>query len=162
MTQNFFADSDFLTGLFVRRDSRHTMSEKIFNYLQQNELISGLSDLHISNYIIVEVIHNLQGKQIPYVKIIEHYKTLNHCHVFHVKPKEIEQAFQTKLAPYCNHRTHNPPPIGLVDATTLVVMDKKRINSLISFDEGFDKIPDIFIRIKDTDVIDQRLLNYYK
>ena len=161
MTRNFFADSDFLTGLLVRRDSRHTLSKNIYRYLQTNELISDLSDFHISNYIIMEVLHNLQGKKIPFATIIEIYDRLKECHVFHVKPKEIQLAIDTKLAPYCNHRTHEPPPIGIVDATSLIVMDKTRIGSIISFDDGFDKLPDIFIRIKDTYVIDQRILSYY-
>jgi predicted nucleic acid-binding protein len=162
MNSNFFADSDFLTGLLAKRDSRHDISQKIFDYLIETKLISSISDFHISNYIIMEVIHNLQGKKIPFVTIVKDYNTLIGCHVFQIKPKEIDLALQTKLAPYCNHRTHNPPPIGLVDATSLVVMDKKRINSLISFDEGFGKLPDIFIRVTDTDVIDQRILSYYK
>lgn len=159
MRRNFFADSDFLTGYFSRRDEWHELAIRIFRYLQRTRLISDLCDFHISNYVIMEVLHNLQNKEIPFQQIEDTYETLNQCHVFHVKPRDIEQAFETKLKPYLNHRTQSPP-IGVVDATSLVIMDKKRISSLISFDDGFDALPDIFIRIHNIDVIEQRILQY--
>lgn len=161
MIRQFFADSDFLTGMLDKNDDRNPESRKIFNHLKKNSLISDIRDLHLSNYIIMEVLHNLQDKKFSFEKIMHNYDILKTCQVFHVKPKEIELAFETKLAPYCNHKSL-APPIGIVDATNLVVMDKKRIGSIISFDSGFDAIPDIFIRIDNVDTINQRILNWYK
>lgn len=159
MTQKFFVDSDFLTGLFAVGDSRHESAQNIFDYLLEKELISEFQDFHLSNYIIMEVLHNLKGKNIPLNQINDKYQTLKQCNVFHIKIKEIDQAFREKLLPFCNHRTQNPP-IGIVDATSLVVMDKKRIGSIISFDEHFDILPDLFIRITNKEVIDQRILSF--
>lgn len=161
MTRHFFADSDFLTGFFAEGDNRCDSAHSIFEYLEENNLISELYDLHISNYIIMEVLHNLKGKNIPFNQITEIYEELKQCNVFHIKIKEIDQAFREKLSPFCNHRTQNPP-IGIVDATSLVVMDKKRIGAIISFDEGFDSLPDIFVRIYCRDIIDQRILSYLR
>jgi len=162
MTQNFFADSDFLTGLMVDGDSRSQKSKEIFGYLQENDLISDINDFHVSNYIIMEVAHNLQGKHVPFRQVKEDYDKLMQCHVFHIKPKHINEAFSTKLTPFCNHRSGNPP-IGIVDATSLVIMDMKRIGHIISFDEGFDKLPDRFFnRINDNGIIDQKILRRYR
>lgn len=162
MTKNFFADSDFLTGLMVTRDSRAQKSIDIFKYLQKKDIISDVYDFHISNYIIMEVAHNLLGKNVPFSEVKKHYDKMMECNVFHIKPKEIKEAFNTKLMPFCNHRTGNPP-IGIVDATSLVVMDKKRINYIISFDEGFDKLPGkLFSRISDNSIIDQKILRVFR
>ncbi|MGD0954336.1 MAG: PIN domain-containing protein [Methanotrichaceae archaeon] len=159
MIRNFFADSDFLTGLMVDRDSRSQKSNEIFEHLKESSLISDISNFHVSNYIIMEVVQNLIGKHMPFAQVRENYDNLTQCHVFQIKPKHIEEAFNTKLAPFCNHHTGNSP-IGIVDATSLVVMDKSRINHIISFDEGFDKLPaKLFTRINDNDVIDQRILS---
>jgi hypothetical protein len=109
----------------------------------------------------MEVVHNLIGKHMPFAQVKQNYDDLTQCHVFQIKPKDIDEAFKTKLAPFCNHNTGNPP-IGIVDATSLVAMDKTRVSHIISFDEGFDKLPaKLFTRIKDKDVIDQRILNRY-
>lgn len=162
MTLNFFADSDFLTGLMVDNDSRSSKSKDIFAYLLNNELIANMNDFHISNYIVMEVVNNLQGKHVSFRQTKENYDKLMRCHVFHIRPKNIDEAISTKLAPYCNHRSNNPP-IGIVDATSLIVMDKMRINYLISFDEGFDKLPDKFLnRVMDNSVIDRKILSRFR
>jgi len=161
MIRKFFADSDFLTGLLDENDELYQNSTEIYNHLQQNGLISEICDLNLSNYVIIEVLHNFKDKGMPFKKILQHYDTLKNCQLFHVKLKHIEMAFERKLLPYCNHRTGNPP-IGIVDATNLVVMDIKRIGAIISFDSGFDALPDVFIRIDSVATIDQRILSWYK
>ena len=137
MIRNFFADSDFLTGLMADHDSCNQKSKEIFECLEKNSLISEVSSFHVSNYVIMEVVHNLIGKHMPFAQVKQNYDDLTQCHVFQIKPKDIDEAFKTKLAPFCNHNTGNPP-IGIVDATSLVAMDKTRVSHIISFDEGFD------------------------
>jgi hypothetical protein len=161
MTRKFFADSDFLTGLMVRRDSRNGESNVIFKYLQEKGLISDLNDLYVSNYIIMEVTHNLFKKhEVPFRDVKRNYDNLMDCHVFHIKPKQIEEAFSTKLAPFCNHRSGNPP-IVITDATSLVVLDLLRIGYFISFEGGFDTLPGrLFSRIYNKDIIDQKILTF--
>lgn len=156
MTRKFFADSGFFTGLWYERDDHHDISKEIYDCLVENHLINDLSDLYISNYIIMEVVNNLQNKGMQVDFLSEKYEILKRCKPYLVKYKEIDEAFKNKLAPFCSHRTGRSP-IGFVDATSLVVMDKAKITHIITYDEGFRKIP-LIVPIYNADIIEQKIL----
>jgi len=160
MTRKFFADSGFFTGLWYERDDHHDTSKEIYDCLIANHLINDLSDLYISNYIIMEVVHNLQNKGMQVDFLFEKYEILKRCKPYLVKHKEIDEAFKNKLAPFCSHRT-GKSPIGFVDATSLVVMDKAKITHIITYDEGFSKIP-LIVPIYNTDIIEQKILALHR
>lgn len=156
MTRKFFADSGFFTGLWYKRDDNHDLSKEIYSSLVDNHLIKDISDLYISNYIIMEVVHNLQNKGMQISLILEKYEILKSCKVYLVGHDEIDEAFKNKLAPFCSHK-NGRSPIGFVDATSLVVMDKTKITHIITYDEGFRKIP-LIIPIHNVDMIEQKIL----
>jgi predicted nucleic acid-binding protein len=151
MTRKIFADTGFLVGLIADKDKYNVESVRIFEHLQLKHLISDVTDLYISDHIIIEVIHQLIRLHIPIGQIKEEYKKLNRCNVFRIAPEHVDEAFSTKLTPFC-HNQSKERPMGIVDALSLVAMDYERITYIISYDGHFHKIP-LIIRIKDIDSI---------
>ncbi|MCG7847843.1 MAG: PIN domain-containing protein [ANME-2 cluster archaeon] len=134
-----FVDSGFFIGFKDARDSHHNKACIIWDELIDKDLISGFEDLYISDYIIVEVFHKLQ-KGIKFHETLKYYEELKHCKIYHLKPKDVDGAIHTKLKPFCNHKDGNPA-IGLVDATNLQIMEILKIDYILSFDGGYDRIP---------------------
>lgn len=154
-----FVDSGFFIGFKYERDSLHGKACSIWDELINKDLISGFEDLYISDYIILEVFHKLQ-KGIKFLRTLEHYEEeLKRCKIYHISPKDVEDAIHTKLKPFCNHRDGNPA-IGLVDATSLQIMEKLKIGHILSFDDGFDRMP-MCTRIGDTNDINEKILCWY-
>lgn len=154
-----FADSGFFIGLKYQRDSLHDNACNIWDELINKDLISGFEDLYISDYIIIEVFHKLQ-KGIKFLRTMEHYEEeLKYCKIYHISPEDVEDAIHTKLKPFCNHSGGNPA-IGLVDATSLQIMEKLKIGHILSFDDGFDRMP-MCTRIGDTNDIKEKILSWY-
>jgi len=156
MTRKLFADTAFLIGLMSDNDSYNLESKNIFEYLRSSHLISDITDLYISDHIIIEVIHQLIRKRIPMRQIKEKYENLNQFHVFHIEAGHIDEAINTKLTPFC-HNQSRERPMGIVDALSLVAMDYENIPYIISFDGHFDKVP-LIVRIKDIDSINHSIL----
>jgi predicted nucleic acid-binding protein len=164
MIKQYFADTCFLTGLYDENDQYHDLSQKIFDHLKSNRLISNINDLHTSNYIIMELMHNLKSNGTNIDKIKKYYEELMESKkVFTIKKAHIKEAIDTKLSPYCNRKT-GEVPIGIVDATNLVVMDKIATPAIITYDGGFEemfkKMPDFYFTINCIDVIDNKILKY--
>jgi hypothetical protein len=112
-----FADSGFIIGLLHEHDDFHDDASAIWNELTESRIVSGYDDLWITNYIMVEIFHNLQ-KNILFRETFRHYNELQQCKFYQIKKQQVDEAIQTKLKPFCNHHTENPF-IGLVDATSL-------------------------------------------
>lgn len=161
MTRKLFADAGFFIGLMADDDDHSQAAHDIFKHLKETHLISDFNDLYISNYIIMEVLHGLADKQISFDDLVGNYEILKQCRICNVKQKHINAAINTKLFRQRNRRTDRPP-IGFVDATSLVIMDEKKIHHIISFDCGFDKIPDFYTRIYNMQTIDQGLLESWR
>lgn len=149
-----FADSGFLIGLIHEEDDYHDIASAIWDELIENRIISGYDDLWITNFIIIEIFHNLQ-RNILFRETIRHYYELQRCKFYQIKKQQVDEAIRTKLRPFCNHLTGNPS-IGLVDATSLYVMDKVKVPYILSFDEGFDHYP-FSPRIGDVRDVEQKL-----
>jgi predicted nucleic acid-binding protein len=152
-----FVDSGFLIGFKDERDSLHDKACNIWDELIDKDLISGFEDLYISDYIIVEVFHKLQ-KGIKFHRTLKYYEELKYCKIYHITPEDVEDAIHTKLKPFCNHRDGNPA-IGLVDATNLQIMEKLKIDYILSFDGGFDRIP-LCERIGNENDIKKKILSW--
>lgn len=135
-----FADTCFIMGLKDKKDQHHGTSKRIWRMLKKDRIVRGLEDFVISDYIIIEAFQGLQS-QVDFNTAYKMYEELvKRCKIEQVTKDMIQLAIKTKLTPYLNHRTKQPP-IGLVDAISLVVMDKHNISHIVSFDDGFDKIP---------------------
>src|SRR5208283_3499225 len=93
-----------------------------------------------TDYILIEVFQTLQNK-IGFKKTKEvHANLIEGCKLQHISTAIINDAIHQKLLPSCNHSTKQPK-IGLVDGTSLIVMDEHDIPRIISFDDHFDSIP---------------------
>jgi predicted nucleic acid-binding protein len=102
----------------------------------------------------------LLNKHPNFEDVASDYEALKKYEVFQVESNHVDDAFNIKLKSYINHRTHKPK-MGIVDATSLVVMDEKNIKYIISFDGDFDNIPFIF-PINSKEMIDSTILNKYR
>jgi predicted nucleic acid-binding protein len=135
-----FADSGFFIGLYHETDQFHDDAKRIWTRLKKDGKIEGLQSLVVTDYILVEVFHSLQ-ERIGFHKTAKIFENLvKKCQIERVTFELMDVAIQTKMIPFCNHRTHNPS-IGLVDATSLIMMDLRGISHIVSFDGGFDTIP---------------------
>lgn len=140
----FFADACFLVALHHDKDNNHDEACEIWNKLLEKKMIVGYDNLCTTDYIIAEVFHILQNK-IGFTKTLEHYNAISkNCNVVKVSyPETFQKAIDSKMRPFCNRKTKKPE-IGLVDAISLIMMDKNKINYIISFDGHFKNIPLIF------------------
>ncbi|AGB03430.1 type II toxin-antitoxin system VapC family toxin [Methanoregula formicica] len=136
----FFADSCFFIGLHYDKDNNHDAAEAIWNHLIQEQMIDGLNSFLVTDYILIEVFQTLQNK-IGFKKTKDiHGSLIEGCKLQHITREMIDNAIHQKLLPSCNHSTKKPK-IGLVDGTSLIVMDQQDIPRIISFDDHFDSIP---------------------
>ncbi len=135
----FFGDTCFLVGLKEKTDQHHEDAMKIWNRLLKNKAVIGLKDITISEYVLVEVFQILQSHARFETAASVYYELINNCRVQKVTSSMVQMAIDKKLEPYRNKT--KPPPIGLIDAISLITMDKLRISRILSFDEGFDRIP---------------------
>jgi len=149
-----FADSGFIIGFIHEHDDYHDQASAIWNGLIENRIISGYEDLWVTNFIIVEIFHHLQ-KSILFRETLRHYNELQRCKIYQIKKQQVNDAIRTKLRPFCNHHT-GIPSIGLVDATSLYVMDLVKIPYILSFDDGFDNYP-FYHRICNITDVEQKL-----
>lgn len=146
-----FGDTCFLTGLRDKTDQHHKRAKEIWNKLLSTNIIKGLNNITISEYTLVEVFQNLQSHAGFDIAIAVHNELIENCKVQRVTQSMVQLAINKKLEPYRNHKTKQPP-IGLIDAISLVTMDKLKISWILSFDDGFDRIP-LIKRIHNEDTL---------
>lgn len=146
-----FGDACFLTGLKDKNDQHHEKAKEIWNKLLSINIIKGLNNITISEYVLVEVFQNLQSHAGFDIAIAVHNELIKNCKVQRVTPSMVQSAINLKLEPHRNHKTKQPP-IGLIDAISLVTMDKLKISWILSFDCGFDRIP-LIKRIHNEDML---------
>jgi len=141
---HFFADACFLVAMHDKTDNEHNEACDIWNKLSEKKMIKGYNNLFVSDYILIEVFHRLQ-KRISFTETLNCYnKITENCNIVKVVyPDTIKKAIELKLRPFCSHKTKKPK-IGLVDATSLIIMEENTINYIISFDDHFKNIPFIF------------------
>jgi predicted nucleic acid-binding protein len=150
-----FADSGFIIGLLHPDDNNHKAASAIWQELTKKGIVKGYNDIWISSYVLVEIFHHLQ-KNIQFKDTLRYYNELKNCRLYQIKKKQVDDAIHTKLKPFCNHHTGNPS-IGLVDATSLCVMDIVKVPFILSFDEGFDHYP-FYHRIGEVKDIEEKIV----
>ncbi len=140
----FFVDTCFLVALYDKNDDNHDSACDIWKILLEKKMIKGYNNFFMSDYILTEMFHRLQTT-IGFRETLNcFYKITKTGHVVKAfYPETIEKAIKLKLLPFCNHKTKKPR-IGLVDATSLVIMEENNIHNIISFDEHFKNIPFVF------------------
>lgn len=134
---HFFADTSFLVALEDTKDENHSVANGIFSELANRSLIHNFEEFCITDYVVTEVFHLLQ-KKIGFQNVVKYYeKNLRECQIIKASyPDTIERAIKFKLKPFCNRKSGNPN-MGLVDATSLIVMEDIGIPYMISFDDHF-------------------------
>lgn len=140
----FFVDTCFLVALYDKNDNNHDSACDIWKILSEKKLIKDYTNFYMSDYILTEMFHLLQNS-IGFRETLDCFtkisKSGNVVKVLY--PETIEKAINLKLLPFCNRKTKKPR-IGLVDATSLIIMEEYNINYIISFDEHFKNIPFVF------------------
>lgn len=140
----FFVDTCFLVALYNKNDNNHDSACSIWKILLEKKLIKGYNNFYMSDYILTEVFHLLQNT-IGFEETLNRFNKISKSGniVKVLYPETIKKAINLKLLPFCNHRTKKPG-IGLVDATSLIIMEEYKINYIISFDEHFKNFPFVF------------------
>ena len=107
----------------------------------EKKIIEGYTDLYLSDYVLTEIIHSLQNK-IRFKDTIKCYeKIVEKCNIVKViYPETVKKAIYFKLSAFCNRNT-GKPKFGIVDATSLIIMEESSLNYIISFDKHFKDIP---------------------
>lgn len=146
-----FGDACFLVGLSDKTDEHHRDAVKIWKKLLSTNVINGLKNIIISEYVLVETFQCMQS-HVGFEAATNAYNELiNNCKVQQATSSMVQLAINNKLEPYRNHRTRQPP-IGLTDAISLVIMDKLKTPWILSFDDGYDRIP-LIKRIHNEDTL---------
>lgn len=138
---DFFVDTCFFVALEDETDNNHSSAVEIWNKMLESKLIKGYQNFFISDYIIAEIFQNLQNR-IGFSKTKNiHEKICSSCNILKVSyPETIDKAIKCNLTPYCNSKTKKPS-MGLIDATSLALMDDHKLPYIISFDSHFENVP---------------------
>jgi len=155
-----FADTGFLVGLWCRRDGLHNAATDVWQYLRDQRLISGLSDVIVTNYVVVEAFKLIQSVSGCDKATGFWEQVTSECDIKWATKETVRKAIVDKLAFHRNSRT-GEPPIGLVDAISIVFMDSAHIRVIISYDEGYDSFPFVN-RIHDRDSVDRLAQSWYR
>jgi len=138
-----FADSCFIIGLKNKKDQFAGLAREVWTELARRKIVNGLEDLVVTNLVVVEVFQKLQN-DVGFARAHSVFKEImDNCAVEWVTESQVREAIAMKLAPTVATRRDltKEPPIGLIDAVSLVVMDKTRVRFIISYDKGYDEIP---------------------
>ncbi len=146
-----FGDTCFLVGLSDKTDGHHRDAVKIWKKLLSTNVINGLKNIIISEYVLVETFQCMQSHAGFEAATYAYNELIKNCKVQRVTFPMVQLAINKKLEPYRNHRTRQPP-IGLTDAVSLVIMDKLKTPWILSFDDGYDRIP-LIKRIHNEDTL---------
>ncbi|MBA7476658.1 hypothetical protein ES707_12051 [subsurface metagenome] len=129
----------------------------MYDALSRSRYRIGFKDFYVSNLILIETFQKLQ-KTIGYAETVSYYHTLlNGCKIVEINHAIVETAIHKKLGQMRNHNT-GKPPFGLVDATSLVVMEQKKLLHILSFDGHFENVP-LLRKINNPDTIPSNLLD---
>ena len=134
---NVFVDSGFIVAI-ESKDNYSRQAKEVFNYLDEKRI--GLERFIISDYILIESFQLIQQRAGFQKALNAYHKYNSNCIICSTDKRIIESAIRTKLSSFINHRTQQPP-IGLVDAISLVFMERYHTPWILSFDDGFDRIP---------------------
>jgi predicted nucleic acid-binding protein len=137
-----FADSGFFIGLWDPDDARHADAELLLRKLQQAGWLRGLHDLMTCQPMACETAEHLSHTLGARGGANAYSRVMNNCQVIRPSERDVQLALDRIFRLYLDipHKKRRP---GLVDCIGIAVMRRFNVLRLLSFDRGFDVVPDV-------------------
>jgi len=140
--KKIFADASFLIAYYYGNEKKHDIAVEIFDILIDKNIISEISNLHLTKFIVAETLHYVQPVFPDSNALKKCYEELKHLNYHSVDENIMNNAFYNKLLVFCNHKTKKPKDgMGIVDAISLEIMEMNKITYILTFDGHFENIP---------------------
>ncbi len=131
---NIFLDTSFICSLHLPEDSLHNKAIAI-----SRELISEKVNLFISNFIILEVLTILSQRKSRYMAIVFGRSVKEEGSIKIIRIDEILEELSWQIFQKTKEKN-----LSFVDCSTLAVLEKERIDYLITFDKLFNRFQSKF------------------
>ena len=137
-----FADSGYFIALWDPKDERHHTARIIETKLADLRWARTLSDLMTCLPMATEVVEHLSLRLGTTEAAAVFSRLLNNCTVIRPTERDIKVAFEGTFRLYAGVRDKRRRP-GMVDSVGVALMRRNHISRILSFDRGFDLLPDI-------------------
>lgn len=137
-----FADSGYFIALWNPQDSLHEASVTIERRLRENGWARGLGDLSTCLPMAWEIAEGISRSRGTNEGAAAYARVTNSCRVVRPTERDVQLAFDKTFRVYLDlpRKTRRP---GMIDSIGVSLMRRLKIGRIVSFDRGFDLIPDI-------------------
>lgn len=136
-----FADSSYFVALWDPLDKHHEQAERTDHLLLEGGLVRGLSGFVTILPMAAEVGECITRASGPHHGLERFREIINNCRVIIPDKSLVLRAFEETYRVYADVRTKRKP--GIIDSIGVAAMRKEKVLQLVSFDKGFDLVPDI-------------------
>jgi predicted nucleic acid-binding protein len=137
-----FADSSYLVALWNPDDPYHCDACVIEKRLRERKWARGLEEVATCLPMAWEVAEGISRARGSQEGAVAFAKVINSCHVTEPTLKDVQMAFDRTFRVYVDLPKKSRRP-GMIDSIGVAVMRRLNLGRIVSFDAGFDLIPDI-------------------
>jgi predicted nucleic acid-binding protein len=137
-----FADSGYFVALWNDDDPFHDQAKVIERRLRDIGWAKGLRDLITCLPMAWEVAEGISHGKGAVEGASAYAKVINGCNVIRPTERDVQLAFDRTFRLYVNLPRKGRRP-GMIDSIGVAIMRRCNVLRLVSFDHGFDLVPDI-------------------
>ena len=137
-----FGDSGYFIALWNPNDPHHDEAGVIEQRLRENGWVRGLRDLLTCLPMAWEVAEGISRARGVKEGASAYARVVNNCQVVRPTDRDIQLAFDRTFRLYVGLSKRVRPP-GMIDSIGVTVMRRFKVGRIVSFDRGFDLVPDI-------------------
>ncbi len=137
-----FADSNYFIALWDDRDDCHANAVTIERKLREMGWAHGLADLMTCLPMASEVAEHISYTRGHLSGSEAFSRIMNNCRVIRPTERDVQLALDRTFRIYVSLPGKRRRP-GMVDSVGVAIMRRTNILRIVSFDSGFDLIPDI-------------------
>ena len=137
-----FGDSGYFIALWNPGDSHHDEAKVIEQRLRENGTVRGPRDLLTCLPMAWEVAEGVSRARGVKEGAAAYARLVNNCQVVRPTDRDVQLAFDRTFRLYVGSSKKVRPP-GMIDSIGVAVMRRFKVGRIVSFDRGFDLVPDI-------------------
>jgi predicted nucleic acid-binding protein len=137
-----FADSNYFIALWDDRDDCHASAVTIERKLREIGWARGLADMMTCLPMACEIAEHISYTLGPLKGSEAFGRVMNNCRVVRPTERDVQLALDRTFRIYASLPRKRRRP-GMVDSVGVAIMRRTNVLRIVSFDSGFDLIPDI-------------------
>lgn len=137
-----FVDSGYFVALWDPKDDHHDEAVLVERTLKEEGGVRGLQDYTTCLPMVWEVIEHLSHTLSAQAAAENYARIMKNCKVITPTERDVRSAFEGTFRLYLSVPKRSRPP-GMIDSIGVAVMRRTKVLRILSFDSGFDLVPDI-------------------